>query len=93
MRIDVTNAEPEMIARMADLSGLRVMEVGGGEGRMTAMLADVAERVVSIDTDAESVAKARSAVRSPNVEFSVADICTMEPRPSTVDAVVLALSL
>ena len=96
MRIDPASAEPEVIAAVADFAGMRVLEVGSGDGRMTSMLSGQASSVLSIDTDGEAIAGAigtgdESAPR--NVEHRVADVCTIELQPGEFDAVFLALSL
>lgn len=93
MRIDPAAKEQETIDRIADLSGMTVLEVGGGDGRLTATLARKAASVLSIDPDAELVAKARRASDSEIVDHAVDDIVTFDSAPGTFDAVVLALSL
>ena len=96
MRIDPAGAEKELIARVTDFAGMRVLEVGGGDGRMTAMLSQQANSVLSIDTDAEQIALANEQSTEPgyaNVEFRVGDICTIKLQPGEFDAAFLALSL
>ena len=96
MRIDPTSAEPKMIAAVADFTGMRVLEVGSGNGRMTSILSGQASSVLSIDTDAEAIALAIGASGESahgNVEHMVADVCTIELQPGEFDAVFLALSL
>ena len=93
MRIDPAAKEQEAIERIADFSGMRVLEVGGGDGRLTATLARSAASVLSIDPDAELVERARRSSDSPVVEHVVDDIVTFDAAPGTFDAVVLALSL
>ena len=85
-----------MIARAADFAGMRVLEVGSGDGRMTVILSGQANSVLSIDTDAEKIAVANEHTAGPeyaNVEYRVADICTVQLQPGEFDAVFLALSL
>ena len=96
MRIDPASAEPEVIAAVADFAGMRVLEVGSGDGRMTSMLSGQASTVLSIDTDGEAIACAigTGGESAPgNVEHRVADVCTIELQPGEFDAVFLALSL
>ncbi len=96
MRIDPASAEPETIARVADFTGMSVLEVGSGDGRMTAMLSGQANSVLSIDTDAELIALAneKSAEHGhANVEYRVGDICVIKLQPGEFDAAFLALSL
>ncbi len=93
MRIDPAAKEQEAIDRIADFSAMTVLEVGGGDGRLTATLARKAASVLSIDPDAELVSKARRASDSDVVAHAVDDIVTFDAAPGTFDAVVLALSL
>ena len=96
MRTDPAGAETEIIARVADFAGMRVLEVGGGDGRMTVIFSGQANSVLSIDTDAEKIALANERTAGPghaNVEYRVADICTVQLQPGEFDAVFLALSL
>ncbi len=95
MRID-PGTEPKMIAGVADFTGMRVLEVGSGDGRMTSMLSGRASSVLSIDTDEDAIARAveRGAGSGQgNVEHRVADVCTIKLRPGEFDAVCLARSL
>ena len=96
MRIDPVGAEPAMLALVADFTGMRVLEVGGGDGRMTAMLSGQANSVLSIDTDAEKTAVANERSAEPvdaSVEYRVGDICTIQLQPGEFGAAFLALSL
>jgi len=96
MRIDPASTEPKMIATVTDFTGMRVLEVGSGDGRMTSMLSGQASSVLSIDTDAEAIARAigSDGKSAPsNVEYRVADVCATEFQPGEFDAVFLALSL
>ena len=85
-----------MISGVADFTGMRVLEVGSGDGRMTSMLSDRANSVLSIDPDEDAIARAveRGAESGQgNVEYMVADVCTIKLRPGEFDAVFLAMSL
>lgn len=96
MRNDLAGAEPKIVAGVADFTGMRVLEVGGGDGRMTSILSDQASSVLSIDTNEEAIAAANGRQHEPgrsNVEYRVADVCTIMLRPGEFDAVFLALSL
>jgi ubiquinone/menaquinone biosynthesis C-methylase UbiE len=96
MRIDPAGVEAETIARVADFTGMRVLEVGSGEGRMTSMLSRQASSVLAIDSNAEAIAVAVERTGEPtytNVEYMVADVCTIKLQPGEFDAVFLALSL
>ncbi len=96
MRIDPASAEPEMIARVADFSGMRVLEVGSGDGRMTAMISNQAKSVLSIDPDEDAISGALKRAKDQglhNVEYRVEDVCTIDLKPGEFDSAFLALSL
>jgi ubiquinone/menaquinone biosynthesis C-methylase UbiE len=85
-----------MVAGVADFTGMRVLEVGSGDGRMTSMIAGQAEFVLSIDPDAEAIAAGVERAASQqmrNVEYRVEDVCTIRLEPGEFDSVFLALSL
>jgi ubiquinone/menaquinone biosynthesis C-methylase UbiE len=60
-RIDPEGAETAALAKLVTLDGLRVLELGCGNGRLTFRYAQAAERVLAVDPDAERIAEARSA--------------------------------
>ena len=96
MRLDPASSEPEMIASVADFTGMRVLEVGSGDGRMTSMLSRQASSVLSIDPDEEAIARAIETIGGrvdTNVEYRVEDVCTIKLEPGEFDAAFLALSL
>lgn len=96
MRIDPASAEPEMIAGVVDFSGMKVLEVGSGDGRMTSKIAHQALSVLSIDPDGDAIAAAIERAASlgmDNVEYRVEDICTIQLEPGEFDLAFLALSL
>jgi len=96
MRIDPASAEPNMIANLVDFAGMRVLEVGSGDGRMTSMIAGKASGVLSIDPDEEAIAIGKDLALSrqmTNVEYRVEDICTMRLEDGEFDSAFLALSL
>jgi ubiquinone/menaquinone biosynthesis C-methylase UbiE len=53
----------------ADPRGGACVEVGCGPGRMTGVLAERFDRVVAVDVSEGMLARARSAVTAPNVDF------------------------
>ena len=96
MRIAPASAEPEMIAGVADFSGMKVVEVGSGDGRRTSMIAHQALSVLSIDPDADAIAAAIERAETlgmNNVEYRVEDICPIQLEPGEFDSAFLALSL
>jgi 2-polyprenyl-3-methyl-5-hydroxy-6-metoxy-1,4-benzoquinol methylase len=66
----------------------RVLDVGCGEGVLTAELAAVAGSVVGIDVDAPVLALARAGAAAPNVEYVLGDFLSHPFAPASFDAVV-----
>jgi len=96
MIIDPASAEPGMIARAPDFSGMRVLEVGSGDGRMTAMISKRAKSVLSIDPDEDAISAALKRAEEyglHNVEYRVEDVCTIDLKTGEFDSAFLALSL
>ena len=63
MEQDRDGKELKMILRYADPRGKHILEVGCGDGRVTAWLAPLAEYLVAIDPDAERLETARANMR------------------------------
>jgi ubiquinone/menaquinone biosynthesis C-methylase UbiE len=61
-RIDPEGTETDALARIAPLDGLRVLELGCGDGRLTFRYADVAASVLAVDPDPDQIAAARVAL-------------------------------
>lgn len=57
--LDPEGAHLAALRRLADFSGVRVCEVGCGDGRLTLGIAYDAARVVASDPDADAIAAAR----------------------------------
>jgi ubiquinone/menaquinone biosynthesis C-methylase UbiE len=57
--LDPEGAHIGALRRLGGLHGARVLEMGCGDGRLTAGLAADAAQVVAFDPDAEAVARAR----------------------------------
>lgn len=66
----------EIVADADVPPGAVVVDIGAGDGRLTAELATVARRVVAIELDPQLAARLRG--RWPNVEVVVADATTTE---------------
>ena len=66
---EVARAAAERVA--PTVRGRRVLEMGCGDGFLTAQIAPLAERVHAFDMSGRAVAFARLIVRAPNVSFSV----------------------
>lgn len=82
--------------RLADFEALRVLEMGCGEGRLTAGIAGDAEYVLAFDPDADSVSEARRllpAELAERVEFRAASAQEIEIERAAFDLVVFSWSL
>ncbi len=81
--------------RAAPIAGARVIEIGGGEGRLTRRLAGVARAIVSIDPSAASIARAGRlwAKQLRNVRFVVGSGEALRVGSQRFDVAVLSWSL
>ncbi|HUH15091.1 MAG TPA: class I SAM-dependent methyltransferase, partial [Gaiellaceae bacterium] len=76
--------------------GLRVLEMGCGDGRLTPGLAEQAAYVLAFDPDAESVAAAERSLPAElrgRVEFRAAAAESIEIERSSFDLVVFSWAL
>jgi 2-polyprenyl-3-methyl-5-hydroxy-6-metoxy-1,4-benzoquinol methylase len=92
---DPEGAEARALARMIDFTGLRVLEVGCGDGRLTWFYADRAKSVLGIDPDEEVIALARSqtpAELADRVRFEVGNAEDLS-RTAVFDIAFLSWSL
>ena|SRR5437764_681847 len=75
-RRDEDGIEAAAIAALVPFEGKRVLEVGCGEGRLTALVAARASSVYAFDPSAENIAVARAELTSEQrrrVHFAVHD--------------------
>ncbi len=91
MELDAERVEIGTVERLADLRGKRVLEIGCGDGRVTAHLAKTAGECAAIDPDAACIAKARSKI--PGVDFRVGSGERLEWESASFDVVLFTLSL
>jgi ubiquinone/menaquinone biosynthesis C-methylase UbiE len=61
-QIDPEGAEPTALAELAPVDGLRVLELGCGDGRLTFRYAGPAASVLAVDPDGEQIDRARVAL-------------------------------
>jgi ubiquinone/menaquinone biosynthesis C-methylase UbiE len=84
------------LRRLAGFEGASVLEVGCGDGRLTAGLAEEAARVLAFDPDAQAVANARSRLAAEldeRVTFRVGSAREIEIPRTQYDIVVFSWSL
>ena len=95
-RIDPEGAETGALARLAPVDGLRVLELGCGDGRLTFRYADAAASVLAVDPDGDLIARARAAVPprlAERVSFAVAGAAEVAAGPASFDLALFASSL
>ena len=92
-----TISQPYIVALMTQALGLapgeRVLEIGTGSGYQTAMLAELAGRVYSVERIAELSSTAKTALENlgyDNVDYVVADGSVGWPEHSPYDAILVA---
>jgi ubiquinone/menaquinone biosynthesis C-methylase UbiE len=93
---DPEGVEKRVLDEMVDFSGLRVLEIGCGDGRMTWLYADQAARVLAVDTESDSIADARKSIPrelAGKVRFRVASAEKLRVRPNSFDIAFLSWSL
>jgi len=93
---DIHGAELQALTSVIDFTGLRVLEVGAGEGRMTTRYADLTKSVVAIEPDAESLATAQSLVPpelEERISFRLVDAAELDEPAESFDAAFLSWSL
>ena len=94
--LDPEGAHLAALRRLAAFEGARVLEVGCGNGRLTAGLAEEAASVWAFDPDAEAVAEAATALpgeAAQRVTFRVGSAREIAIPRSAFDIVVFSWSL
>jgi ubiquinone/menaquinone biosynthesis C-methylase UbiE len=94
--IDPRGVETRIINELVDFKGLRVLEVGCGDGRMTWRFADETTSVLGVDVDEEKVAAARRSTPKrlrTKVRFEAADATRIRLPGDSFDVAVLSYSL
>jgi ubiquinone/menaquinone biosynthesis C-methylase UbiE len=80
-RIDPEGVELRTLAELAPLDGLRVLELGCGDGRLTFQFARTTASVFAVDPDEERIAAARASLPAKlaeKVSFAVAGATEVE---------------
>jgi ubiquinone/menaquinone biosynthesis C-methylase UbiE len=94
--VDPDGVELPTIRELVDLTGLRVLEIGCGDGRLTFGCAEEAASVLAFDSDEELVRTARrSAPRAlrDRIRFEVADAAEIDLPPAEFDLALFSWSL
>lgn len=94
--LDPECAHLAALRRLADFDGLRVLEMGCGEGRLTRGIARQAASVLAFDPAADAVETARATLPAElesRVEFRVASAESIEVEPGSFDLVVFSWAL
>lgn len=93
--LDPEGAHLASLRRLVDFEGASVIEVGCGDGRLTAGLAEEAASVFAFDSDAEAVATAQAqlAEHDERVTFQVGSARQIEIPRTQYDIVVFSWSL
>lgn len=89
---DPEGYEIRALAGVVSFAGRRVVEIGCGEGRLTARYAAQAATVLAIDPDADAI-DALAAEQMPNVVARVLGVEQLDGAPHSADLVLLAWSL
>ena len=90
---DLHDVEDRRIEALIDLEGARVLEIGCGEGRLTAFAAARAESVYAFDPYAERMEKARAVADSERVRFGVHGADALDVERESFDVALCGWSL
>lgn len=94
--LDPEGTETRVIHEMIEFTGMDVLDIGCGDGRLTWRFAESARAVLGIDPATAAIEKARVAVPDrlrARVSFQVADATAAELPRATFDVAVLSWSL
>lgn len=95
-RIDPEGAEIAVLNGLAPVDGLRVLELGCGDGRLTFRYAHAAERVLAVDPDEGKIAAARAGLPdalADRVSFAAAGAADVDAPQRSFDLALFAWSL
>lgn len=95
-RIDPEGVETRALRELAPVAGLRVLELGCGDGRVTFRYASDAASVLAVDPDRERIEKARAAVKPElvhKITFVVGGAAEVDAPPKSFDLALFSSSL
>jgi ubiquinone/menaquinone biosynthesis C-methylase UbiE len=94
--IDPDGVEIMTIEHLVELQGLRIVEIGSGDGRLTFEVGQAAASVFAFDSDADAIRKAKAetpkALRR-RLRFEVADAAQLELPKGEFDLALFSWSL
>lgn len=91
--VDPQGRELELIARVADLAGKDVLDIGCGDGRTSRRLAGRGASVLGVDPDETAIARARAGGTGDACRFRAADVLELVLPPASLDLVVFSRSM
>ena len=94
--VDPEGAETRALARLAPIDGLRVLELGCGDGRLTFRYAAAAASVLAVDPEVARIDEARAELPSAlasTVTFAVAGAADVEAPRASFDLALFSSSL
>jgi len=94
--LDPEGAHIAALRQLADFSGKRVLEMGCGDGRLTALIARDASHVLAFDPDGDAVQRARATLSpelADRVTFEVASGTEIDVPRHGFDLVVFSWAL
>ena len=95
-RIDPEGVETRALKKLAPVAGLRVLEVGCGDGRVTFRYASDAASVLAVDPDKERIEMARAALKpelAGKITFRVAGAADVDASHESFDLALFSSSL
>ena len=95
-RIDPEGVETGALKELAPVAGLRVLELGCGDGRMTFRYARDAASVLAVDLDEERIEKGRAALKPESagtITFVVAGAADVDAPRESFDLALFSSSL
>ena len=86
--------EPAFLSAVGDLTGLRILDLGCGDGTFAAQcLAGGARSYLGIDSSTQMLARATGLVDDERVSFELSTLESISPAPGTVDLVTSRMAL